>query len=225
MKHPLPPVVLRFTLCLLVLAALGGCTIFHPYRIPTPKPSPEYKAKLAADKKAKKAREAEEKSGWLSFLKGKSKSKKNKDADAPEEAATDVAAPINGSGVAPTATASATTADSRTLPERSTVRYDKQELMKKPKLIRRRVNKPTWSFHPWQSIKSFFKYNLHGKPNYSPDHRPVVKSPEPMPAPDAGFDTAPTPDAAPDATPAAEPAAKPAANPNAKPTSKPVIKP
>ena len=232
MIHLLPSAVFRVTLRLLVLAALGGCTLFHPFRIPTPKPSPEFIAQQAAAKKAKKAREAEEKAnigtgsktkgGGLSFLKGKKSAKKKAD-ESTEEGATDVAAPINGAASSPTASAGATgatTAESRTMPERSTVRYDKEQLMKKPKLIRRRVHKPVHSFHPWQSIRHFFKYTLHGKkPNYAPDHRPVVPSPEP--APDAAPDAAPadaTP--APEPTPAAVPVPKPAPKAPARPAAK-----
>ena len=193
----------------LLLCTLGSCTLFRPYRIPTPKPSPEFKAQQAAAKKAKKAQQQEEKATGMTLFKRKPKGDKKNPDEFEEDAATDVAAPLGPSGApSPTATATtATTPEARTLPERSTVRYNKQLIMKKPKLIRRRVNKPTWSFHPWQSVRDFFKYGLRRKPNYSPDHRPVVPSPTPDAAPDAA--TEPQPDAKPDAKPAATPEIKP----------------
>ena len=109
--------------------------------------------------------------------------------------------PVAASAATPTA-APAT----RTLPDRPTVRYDKSGLMKKPKLIRRRIHKPSKPFRPWQSIRNFFKYGLHAKPNYSPDHRPAA--PAPASPPDAqpdGNSPTPAPDAAPDAAPAGKP--------------------
>ena len=166
---------------MLLLVGLGGFRIFHPYRLPTPKPSPEFKAQQKAAEARKKANGKA--AGGLF----------QKKAVASEEAATDVSTP-SGTATAATPTAAA----ARTLPERSTVRYDKQGLMKKPKLMRRRINKSSKPFRPWQSIRSFFKFGLHAKPNYSPDHRPAPKQPRlapdetlpdeamPAPAPDAG---------------------------------------
>ena len=167
---------------MLLLVGLGGCRIFHPDRLPTPKPSPEFKAQ---QKEAEARKKANGKAAGGLF---------QKKVVASEEAATDVSTPSGAATATPTAAAAA----ARTLPERSTVRYDKQGLMKKPKLMRRRVNKPSKSFRPWQSIRSFFKFGLHAKPNYSPDHRPAPKQPRlapdetlpdeamPAPAPDAG---------------------------------------
>jgi len=185
-KHSLP-FVLRFGLGLVLLAALGGCSayrqVFHPYRLPTPKPSPEFRAQQQAKEQARKSRE--QAAGSL-FRK--------KSAPAPDEAATDVSTP-SGAAV-PAADAAAPAA--RELPERSTVRYDKQGIMKKPRLMRRRKHKPAGKpFRPWQSIRHFFKFRFHATPNYDPDHRPAPKAP----APDA-------PDAAPagqDAPPAGKP--------------------
>jgi hypothetical protein len=174
--------VLRWLPSALLLVVLGSCSVFHPYRLPTPKPSPEFKAQQKAAASARKKRE----SNTPLF--------KKKPNPADEEAATDVSTP-SGAPLASTAA----TPEARTLPERPTVRYDKQGLMKKPKLMRRRRTKPSSKpFRPWKSIRHFFKYDLHAKPNYSPDHRPVA------PAAD------PAPDAAPvDVEPAPAPAAKP----------------
>ncbi len=173
MKYCPLSVVFRSWLGALLLAGLGGCTVFHPHRLPTPKPSPEYKAQLKAAKQARKNKSA----GFLS----------RKKSDSPtEEAATDVSTPSGGAITPPPATAPT----AQTLPEHSTVRYDKHLLMKKPKLMRRRIhNKGPKPFRPWQSIRNYFKYGRHAKPNYSPDHRPVPPAPKP------------TPDAAPDGKP------------------------
>ena len=186
MKYCLPPVVIRSLLGVLLLAALGGCSvyhhIFHPYRLPTPKPSPEFLAQQKADKKAGKG--------------GKSASLfRRKSTTAPEEAATDVSSPTGG----PVAAATAATAETRTLPERATVHYDKAGLMKnKPRLMRRRIHKQSKPFRPWHSIRNFFKYGLHAKPNYSPDHRPAVPAPQPDANPNAApADAAPAPEPAP----------------------------
>ena len=197
--------VKQFFYCFLVVL-LSSCSVyhkvFHPYRLPTPKPSPEFKAQ----QKAKKSKRS-----FLSFNHGKKTNAKNEDGTDVEEAATDVSTPTGGA--LPTPVASAST-ETRTLPERSTVRYDKNGLMKKPKLMRRRIHKPARKpFRPWQSIRNFFKFNLHGKPNYSSDHRPAVPAPAADPAPDAAPApapaTAPAPVAAPKAAPGAVPVGKP----------------
>ncbi|WP_426060401.1 hypothetical protein [Hymenobacter sp. B1770] len=162
---------------MLLLIVLGSCSIFRPYRLPTPKPSPEFKAQQKAAVAARKKNEPP------NFL--------NKRARAKEEAATDVSTPTGGAIKAPP-----TTPEARTLPERSTIRYDKNGLMKKPKLMRRRINKPAPKpFRPWKAIRHFFKFIKHGKPNYSPDHRPAPKQPV-------------EPTAMPDPTPGATPAGK-----------------
>ncbi|MDO7850088.1 hypothetical protein [Hymenobacter convexus] len=171
----IPSVVLR---SLLGVWLLSSCTlyhkVFHPYRLPTPKPSPEY----LAQQKAKKEKEKK----MLEFQHDTEKSAKKGGADA-EEAATDVSTPSGGTITAPTEAAPA-----RTLPEKSTVRYDKKGLMKKPKLKRRKVNKQHKPFRPWQSIRDFFKYGLHKKPNYDIDHRAAPKAPAEVPEPDAAPD-------------------------------------
>ena len=184
---------------MLLLAALGGCSVyhkvFHPYRLPTPKPSPEFKAQQKEARARKKA--AAQPTPLF-----------RKKAAAPEEAATDVSTPSGAvAGTGPAAPVDAAAA-ARTLPERSTVRYDKQGLMKKPKLARRRIHKSSTPFRPWQSIRNFFKFGLHAKPNYSPDHRPAPK-PGTAPAdalPDEAMPPVPAPDAGPAAAP---PAGKP----------------
>ena len=169
-------------LAVLLAAGLGSCTIFHPYRLPTPRPSPEFREQ-------QKAAEARKKAGAKAADDGLFR----KRTPASEEAATDVSTPARSAAAVPVE------ATARTLPERSTVRYDKQRLMKKPKLMRRRRhNKGGRPFRPIESIRSFFKFGLHAKPNYSPDHRPAPKQPSaapedalpdeamPAPAPDAG---------------------------------------
>ena len=156
---------------MLLLAALGSCSVyhkvFHPFRLPTPKASPEF---IAQQKAAEKAKKDKMPSGLF---------KKRKAAATDPEAATDVSTPGGGTITAPSGAPVA-----RTLPEKSTVRYDKNGLMKnKPKLMRRRVHKNTKPFRPWQLVRNFFKYGLHGKPNYDPSHRAAPRVP--APAPDA----------------------------------------
>ena len=204
----------------LLLAGLGSCSLYHkvvhPYRLPTPKPSREFIAQQKAEKKARADREkaaganSGQKSGLLGGLFGSGRKQQAASGEVPE-AASDVSTPSG----APVASATAAT---RTLPERSTVRYDKQQLMKKPKLNRRKIHKQRKGFHPINSIRNFFKFGLHAKPNYSPDHRPAPKQPKAAP------DDAPAPDGAapggrppaPDAGPGGPPAA-----PGAGPTGKP----
>ena len=203
----------------LLTAGLSGCSLYHkvvhPYRLPTPKPSPEFVAQQKADKKAREAREQEarsnrgdsEKATGLGGLFGKKK--------APTEAATDISSPSG----APLASATAATpTETRTLPEKSTVRYDKHGLMKnQPKLKRRRIHKTHKPFRPWQAIRHFFKFDLHAKPNYDPDHK--VQKKEPVLAPDAPAapDAPGGPPAAPNDGPPAAPNAGPSAAPSASP--------
>ncbi|MDB5234047.1 MAG: hypothetical protein JWR44_1040 [Hymenobacter sp.] len=177
-----PFLVKPFFYCLLFL--LSSCSVyhkvFHPYRLPTPKPSPEYKAQLKAKKEKEK--------GLLTFNRSKDKGKGGTSAGG-DEAATDVSTPTGGIVTAPSAAP-----ETRVLPERSTVRYDKKGLMKKPKMKRRRINKPAGKpFQPWQSIKHFFKFQLHAKPNYDPAHKPVPRVPAPDAEPPATPDAAPEP--------------------------------
>ena len=186
MKYSLPSVVFRALLGVLLLAALGSCSlyrkVFHPYRLPTPKPSPEYIAQQ------KKKKEDEKRRNDLAKASASARKKNGGGGSATEEAATDVSMPTDK------ATADAATAETKSIyPERSTVKYDKHQIMKKPKLMRRRRHKYRKGFHPIESIGNFFKYGLHAKPNYSPDHRPAPKQPktesedalpdEPMPEP------------------------------------------
>jgi hypothetical protein len=152
---------------------LSSCSlyhkVFHPYRLPTPKPSPEY----IAQQKAKKEKEK----GLLAFTHDKKK-EKSVEGGPDVEAATDVSTPSGGTVTAPSQAPAA-----RTLPEKSTVRYDKKGLMKKPKLKRRKVNKQHKPFRPWQSIRDFFKYGLHKKPDY--EHGASPKAPKEESTPDA----------------------------------------
>ena len=185
MKFSLPSVVFRSLLGVLLLAALGSCSLWrkihHPYRLPTPKPSPEYIAQQKKKKEDEKLRNDLAKSAA---------SAKKKSGGGTEEAATDVSMPNNDGAAATNGTSDI---KSSVYPERSTVKYDKQLIMKKPKLKRRRRhNKGGKGFHPIESIRNFFKYGLHKKPDYSPDHRPAPKQPkeapeelpdEPMPEP------------------------------------------
>ncbi len=179
MKYCLSSVVVRGALAVLLLVGLNGCnlyhSIFHPYRILTPKPSAEF---IAQQKAAAKARKKNEPTSFF----------KKKTASEDEEAATDVSTPTGGA-----IKTEAAVAEARTLPERPTVSYDKAGLLKKPKLMRRRINKPAPKpFKPWQSIVHFFKFKSHGKPNYSPDHR-VAAPAEPDAEPDAAPDPEPAP--------------------------------
>lgn len=171
MKYGLLSIVLRSLLGVLLLASLGSCSlyrkVFHPYRLPTPKPSPEYIAQQKKKKEDEKLR---------NDLAKAAASAKKKSGGGTEEAATDVSMPNNDG-----ASASNNSSDikSSVYPERSTVKYDKHQMMKKPKLMRRRRhNKGGKPFRPIESIRNFFKYGLHKKPNYSPDHRPAPKQPK-----------------------------------------------
>ena len=208
----------------LLLSGLGSCSLYHkvvhPYRLPTPKPSKQFIAQQKTEKKAKEARAKEaqansgQKTGLLGGLFDSSKKKQRASGGATDtEAATDVSTPSG----APLASATSAAAAAGTLPERPTVRYDKHQMMKKPKLNRRKVHKQRKGFHPIDSIRNFFKFGLHAKPNYSPDHRPAPRQPRAAP------DAAPAPNAAPDGPPAAPnagPGGPPAAS-GAGPAGKP----
>ena len=195
MKYCLPSVVFRSLLGVLLLAVPGGCALYHkvvhPYRLSTPKPSPEF----IAQQKEKKENEKRK----SDLAKSAASVKKKLGGNAPE-AATDVSTPSNAG-----ATASTSTPDGKgsVYPERSTVRYDKHGLMKKPKLNRRKRHKMSEGFHPIESIRNLFKYGFHAKPNYSPDHRPAPKQPSATPEQELPDEAMPTP--APVA-PASEPA-------------------
>ena len=166
--NPLRPALL------LLLALLCGCSayeaVFHPYRLPTPEPSPEFKRQLKAKKLADKTR-------------GKaSRAKKPASADPDATAAADAAPPDR---------ADAAEASQQPANSKSSVKYDKGGLMKKPKLLRRRITKPTApGGGPIQSIRNFFKYKLHGKHKPKPKQAPADGSP----ADAAPADAEPTPD-------------------------------
>jgi hypothetical protein len=207
-----------------LLLGLGGCSLYHkvvhPYRLPTPKPSKQFIAQQKAEKKAKEAREKEaqansgQKPGLFGGLfGGGKKQQQDRDVNGVPEAATDVS--TRSGAPMPSGPKAASVAG--TLPERSTVRYDKHQLMKKPKLNRRKIHKQYKGFHPIDFIRNFFKFGLHAKPDYSPDHRPAPKQPKSEPADAPARDAAPGgPPAAPDAGPGGPPAA-----PGAGPTGKP----
>ncbi|WP_460609764.1 hypothetical protein [Hymenobacter terrigena] len=184
----------RSLLGVLLLSALGGCTlyhkVFHPYRLPTPKPSPEFIAQQKEKKEHEKLQNELAKSAA---------STKKKSGGATPEAATDVSTPSNDG-----ATASASTAATKgsVYPERSTVKYDKHGLMKKPKLNRRKRHKVSKGFHPIESVRNFFKYGFHAKPNYSPDHRPAPKQPSTTPEQELPDEAMPTPKTEPATEPA-----------------------
>ena len=224
MKQRFPSAFFSLLLGALLLAGLGSCSLYHkvvhPYRLPTPKPSREFIAQQKAEKKARDARGKEataksgdgRKSGLLGGLFGSSRKKQAAKGEA-TEAATDVSTPSG----APLASATPTAAAS-TLPERSTVKYDKHQLMKKPKLNRRKIHKQHKGFHPFDFLSNFLTFGLHAKPNYSPDHRPAPKQPKDAPddAPAAPAAAPGGPPPAPDAGPGGPPAAL-----GAGPTGKP----
>ena len=165
-------------LLLALLAALSGCSVydrvFHPYRLPTPEAPPEFKRQMKAKGLANKNRDKA------------ANVKKPKSAD-PDAAAPPEASADDDGG----AKATADTGTRQPATSKSTVKYDKAGLMKKPKLLRRRITKPVSSgFHPFRSIKNFFKYKLHGK------RKPKSKAaPTDAAAPDAApADAEPTPD-------------------------------
>ena len=214
-KHRYPSFLL-LVLSGLLATGLSGCTLYHevvhPYRLSTPGLSPEYLAQQKADKKARKAR-AKEASSSRSDRESGSKGLFGRKKDKDPEAATDISSPSG----APLASAAATSpAETRTMPEKSTVRYDKHGHMKN-KLKRRHIRSVHKPFRPWQSFRNFLKFDIHAKPNYDPNHK--VQKKEPVLAPDA----APAP--APPDGPAAAPNAGPPAAPNAGPTPAPKASP
>jgi len=139
----------RLFILLLLSTLLGSCTLFHPYRLPTPPVSAEVKQQRKAAERARKqsARAA-----------GKH-SKKKGDDDAPAAA----------SGAAPSASAT----DAPKEPAKAgKLHFDKKTgLMKKPKLKRRIVHKqPRKPFKPWESFKNLFHHKA--KPNAKPHAAP-----------------------------------------------------
>lgn len=144
---------LRLLLFLLLSAAAGlsGCALLHPRRITNPNLPPGYKAEQRA------ARQAQKNSAKAAASESKAR-QKNKDADAESTGGT-----AAGAAPTPSDAASGTGQPSRALPDKPTVKYDKNGLMKKPKLKRRHYYKPDPKpFRPLQSIRTFFK-NLRKK--------------------------------------------------------------
>ena len=169
-------------LLLALLVALSGCSvydsIFHPYRLPTPPLSPELKRQMKAKGLVKKNRDKTT----------KTKKPKSADPDAAPEATAADAAPADK----PAADKDDPTAPTEPKAHKHGALYDKREMLKKPKLLRRRYHKPAGDgFHPLRGIKNYFKYKLHGKPDYK--HKPAPKA---APADAAPADAAPA-DAAP----------------------------
>ncbi len=150
----------RLFFLLLLGSLLGSCSLLHPYRLPTPPLSPELKAQRKAAERARKqsARAA-----------GK-QSKEKADADEAPPA-----------GAAPAGTAPATAdAAPKEPPHGAKLKYDKNGLMKKPKLARRRVHKqPGKPFKPFAGLRHLFhhKSQPHGKA------QPRPPRPDPVPAP------------------------------------------
>ena len=175
---------------LLSTAGLGGCTLLHPHRITNPPLPAGYKAQIKAAEKAKKDGVKAAKNEEKSRLAEKQKRKDQDAADAPADA-TPSATPIDAAPVSAQAIS--------TLPDKSGVKYDKHELMKKPKLKHRRYYKPVREpFNLKKSIRKFFKKltrKRHGKPQSTPKsapESPAAPAPTPTPTP-APVDTGLTP--------------------------------
>jgi len=170
---------LRPLFLLLLLAGLDSCAvynrIFHPYRIPTPPMSAEYKAKLKADKAKKKNAAA-----------GVKEAAKKKKAETPTEGSTDASTPTdfaadnNDAAKAPDETA-------KKQPSGAKVKYNSQGLVKKSKLSRpkplHKVSKPS----AWQRFKNIFRKRGGKKRKSEPNPTPTDESnPTEQPAPDTG---------------------------------------
>lgn len=160
-------------LLLSAVAGLSGCTLLHPRRITNPNLPPGYKEQQRAAQKAQKN------SAKAAANEAKARRKKAQDPDAE---ATSTAA-----GAAPTEAATGTGEASRALPDQPTVKYDKNGLMKKPKLKRRHYYRtPTKPFGPWQKIRDLFRkkpQRYHGKSHSEPKPAPAEPTPAPTPAP------------------------------------------
>ena len=165
------------TFLLLSTLGLSGCSLFHPFRIKNPPLPAGYKAKEREAKKAKKDLVKAAKNEEKARLKEKEKNKDDDTADAPANSTPD-ATPDDAAAKSTQATSS--------LPDKSGVKYDKHELLKKPKLKRRRYYKPAPKpFRPLHSIRMFFKKlttKHHGKPKSTPKSKSDPKSPA-VPAP------------------------------------------
>lgn len=164
-------------LSFLLLSALwlGGCTLLHPHRITNPNLPPGFKEQQRAARRAQKN----------SLRASQNDAKTRKEAKDQEAiGGTDSPTP----GAAPSATAAASDEQpTRVGADKSTVKYDKHGLMKKPKLKQRRYYKPAPKpFQPWQRIRNLFKKNpkRHGKsaPAPRPAEPKAPVSPTPAPA-------------------------------------------
>lgn len=162
---------------LLLLAGLDSCAvynrIFHPYRIPTPPMSAEYKAKLKADRAKKKNAAA-----------GAKDAAKKKKAEATPEGSTEASTPTDFASDDNAAKTPDETAKKQ--PAGAKVKYNSQGLVKKSKLSRPKplhtVSKPS----AWQRFKNIFR--KRGKKRKSnPNPTPTDESnPTEQPAPDTG---------------------------------------
>lgn len=165
---------------LLLLAGLDSCTvynrIFHPYRIPTPPMSAEYKAKLKEDKAKKKNAAAG----------AKEAAKKKKEA-APAEGSTDASTPTDFAASNDDASTKSADETAKKQPSGAKVKYNSQGLVKKSKLSRPKplhiVSKPS----AWQRFKNFFRKRHGKKRKADPNPTPTDESnPTEPPAPDSG---------------------------------------
>lgn len=160
-----PPSILvrpvkRLFFFLLLGLLLGACTLLHPYRLPTPPMPPELKAQRKAAERARKR-----------SARAAGKQSKEKAADAAD-------APPPGAAPAPAATAA--DASPKKPPRGSKLKYDKNGLMKKPKLERRRVHKRAGKpFKPFAAIRNIF----HHKPRPHGKAQPPAPRPGPAPTP------------------------------------------
>ncbi|MDO7875191.1 hypothetical protein Q5H93_10650 [Hymenobacter sp. ASUV-10] len=169
---------LRPLFLLLLLAGLDSCAvynrIFHPYRIPTPPMSAEYKAKLKADKEKKKNAAA-----------GAKDAAKKKKAEAAPEGSTEASTPTDFASDDNAAKTPDETAKKQ--PTVAKVKYNSQGLVKKSKLSRpkplHKVSKPS----AWQRFKNIFRKRGSKKRKSEPNPTPTDESnPTEQPAPDTG---------------------------------------
>jgi hypothetical protein len=158
--------VLRSFAFLLLLATLGSCSvynrIFHPYRIPNPPASPEYKAKLKAEKERKKG--------------VAQASKKAKPTGTEAEASTDNSTPTTEPSATPEEVAKST-------PQAPKLKYDKHDLIKRNKMVlpkkRHKVVGPSFG----QRLKNIFRKKSGRKKKSTPKATPDEATPDPNPAP------------------------------------------
>lgn len=166
---PLRPALLLLTL----LALLAGCGVYeglvHPYRLPTPPLSPELKRQMKAKQLVNKNRDKAR------------RAKKPKSADPEATAAADADPPAKAAAATDDGTAAA-----EPKAHKHSALYDKKEMLKKPKLLRRRYHKPTGGgSNPLRRLQTFFKSKLrHGKPKPKPKAAPADDAASPAPEPD-----------------------------------------